>query len=526
VREIRRAIKNRELAVLFPSSAPWASKKRVEAIRNSLTPDEQRSLMTFDAAQVDNPRSLLSVLALADRVVSVEGGLSHLALSCGVPVDIIRCKGSGPTLMWLPEDRAPEQFERTLLQELEFRERECSEVELDSAIANYLERNRSILSTGQHELKEFIANPGRLSPTVKLKEGAEEGAQESIDRAVRSFLGSLPGSEMLRLFSAKWKLPERQRALKEFFERMNFTSDLPLEMRGVRDLNSGRARHAGHFVYRLDFECGDAPISVYCKGHTETDHCPVRKYPGWENRPNFHLYESFFWEACRASGLACRQSMYFEDKIDGACIGFTLSEEIPGESSDRLIVEIDGKPAIRPEMHRYLPSLASQLGRWCALMELLRGGDRRVANLEGSYERPANYLVSLSSAGPFITGIDHELLFCKDPCLSYDRRHGANESFLMRALPEGMRPGFGRAFARGFLSAWREMTGPVTGAVLSSLVRDTFGGQSEEFTVFEEARRQDPSKLLQEVLEIGGAASIRELPNGTQTSLTANSKIH
>lgn len=366
-----------------------------------------------------------------------------------------------------------------------------------SEISDYLDQHPEWDITTQ-QFEEYLRSPECFSFPLHFRESFHASDQEA-DDTLKNLKHSFSSQLRQRVLCEKWRERERLSNLNYFLDSMGAGGENHQVLQ-VEDLSTARSVEQGRFVHRLKLSLpGNEECSVFAKGHGLAENSPLLAFPGWENRPFLHLYETFFWQVAGIAGLVERNAGFFTETHDPHCIGYTLVEHIPGESADQLLEEQQGKMVLRPEFFRNLPSLIGQLARWSAFNELFRGGDRRTVHLNPDYHRPTNYLIAFRETGTLITGIDHELLFCKSPCIQYDRTHKAHEAALIEALPETAKKSARKIFSRAFLVAWKEFTRPELLDTFRHQIDRFFGTSSTEEMVFEASIRRQAGDILGEL---------------------------
>jgi hypothetical protein len=114
-RDIRELIKEGYFVLLFPNDTRWGDKQQAEKVakeaRENLTPEEQESLMIIsgpsgDIEGISGNRIKTGGLIkhwvdYSDHVVTVEGGMMHLAYNLGKPFTLIR-KSGVDSVKWNP----------------------------------------------------------------------------------------------------------------------------------------------------------------------------------------------------------------------------------------------------------------------------------------------------------------------------------------------------------------------------------------------------------------------------------------
>ncbi len=87
--------------VMLPNQQSWGSVQKAEDLKTGLSEDARRNIAIAQAPKRD-PRLYKYMIDRADGVVTVEGGLGHLAYNLGKPMVAILTESSGEENEWIP----------------------------------------------------------------------------------------------------------------------------------------------------------------------------------------------------------------------------------------------------------------------------------------------------------------------------------------------------------------------------------------------------------------------------------------
>ena len=98
---LREIINNKFFVIVLPNHKDWGTEKIAQKRISKLSPEEQKYIITAPSPQ-ENPFLHKYLLNYADIIVTVEGGLMHLAYNMGKPFRTLFMIGSGSFRYWFP----------------------------------------------------------------------------------------------------------------------------------------------------------------------------------------------------------------------------------------------------------------------------------------------------------------------------------------------------------------------------------------------------------------------------------------
>lgn len=114
VSEILRLLDRCDRVAIIPNGSPWGDTRRLQAIASLLPRCLRQRVITSLPSCATAPYETIELIRSAERIVTVEGGLAHLAMASGKPVEVILARESGAPLTWLPRRTHREQTVRSL----------------------------------------------------------------------------------------------------------------------------------------------------------------------------------------------------------------------------------------------------------------------------------------------------------------------------------------------------------------------------------------------------------------------------
>ena len=404
-----------------------------------------------------------------------------------------------------------------------------AEMDLSEYVDDFLKDplHESFYLQNQGELLETLLDSSRISFALKPRprlqgQDKSEWAEKIFhpySRYQNDFLNGLNTKypEIIqRLFTPKLLSGPREPAIRQFLQRLNkgqpffqaLDWDKNLESQGVivravTDKSSGRGLDEGAMVFRITLQHQGHECSFYFKGFGVG---PKGRAPG-KKPEGAETFEVFVYEFLKLVGRNSTESAYYAipDPLTGKEVaeGFTLMAEIPAEDANILFNIQNGLFQLKPEYEIYRNQLIQEFARAAAQSDLLRMGDRPIAQ-SGYPQYPANYMVDTAALGTerdAVYNIDAGWLFNSSlgPLLWDIRKNGNPEISIVMSVENfstcSFRADWYSQYKQAYLDEWRYLL--TRKAEIEALVAQMYGKDSEVHKRFLAFLQSDPDEQVE-----------------------------